>query len=162
YEWLTRALDVPGEADAELEARATLALAAYAVPGALTLTAAEATARRAAEMFRACGNAAGEAEALLARAGLLAFWERDDEARAILKEARTLMGDDPRVRLMAMHLEVMSAERFETAQDLARATVAEMHRRGVDLVHEGAVIAHCGRVALFQLRHADALPWLEE
>jgi len=162
YEWLSRALAVPGAADPRLEARAMLALSAYAVPGALTITQADATAERAADMFRACGDRAGEAEALLARGSLVAFWEREDEARALVARARALIGDDVRLRLMAMHLEVLSADRFDEAQAVARVAVAEMHRTGTDLVHEGAILAHCGRVALFQLRHAVALPWLDE
>ena len=80
-EWLSRALAVPGGTDPTLEARAMLALSAYAAPGALTLKEAADTAQLAAATFRRCGDAAGEAEALVVLGGLLAAGERDNEAR---------------------------------------------------------------------------------
>jgi tetratricopeptide (TPR) repeat protein len=162
FEWLNKAMAVAGEAPAELEARAALALSAYAVPGALTSEQAAAEARRAAERFRRMGDGPGEAESLLSLGHYIAAAGRRDEARRVADRALELAGDDARLRSMVMHLRVMSARRFEDAEATARAAVAAMHETGADLVHEGPILARAGAVALQAGRYAEALPLLEE
>jgi predicted ATPase/DNA-binding SARP family transcriptional activator len=162
YQWTAEALNVPGETDPRLEARATLGSAAFAVPGAITFDQAADAAQRAAEMFRRCGDASGEAEALLSLAMQLAHLDRHADARALVERARRLAPDEPRLRAMAMQMSIQLAETFEDAEALARTAIAEMRRTGVHLINETAVLGQCGSKALVHERYAEALTLLDE
>jgi predicted ATPase len=159
--WLIRALSIPGDADWRIEANAVLALSFYAGSGLTPAQAAE-YAKRAAGMFRRGGDAAGEAESLLSLAAMVHSYDDPEPARALAARAASLTPDHVRLRLMRMHLEVGLATDFDGAARRARATIAEMRRTGIDLMHEAPVLGNCARVALSELRHADALPWIEE
>jgi hypothetical protein len=54
--------------------------------------------------------------------------------------------------LLSLGAVLHSWDRLEEAARIARATVAEMRRAGVDLVHEAPILGNCGVVALSDLR----------